>query len=107
MAAIDRLDIFHALHRRGRFGQRIVGRFAGGPHLETQHRLTAHRLHAVLQALGHLDQKVLGGDERLLALDGHFHLAGLHHPEDAVIGIELGLGLFARAMEIQAPISRG
>ncbi len=39
---------------------------------------------------------MLGGDERLLALDGHFHRAGFHHPEDAVIGIELGLGLFAR-----------
>ena len=39
---------------------------------------------------------MLGGDERLLAFDGHSHRTGFHHPEDAVIGIELGLGLFAR-----------
>ena len=95
MTAIGGLDVLHALHRRGRFRQRIVGGFASGLHLEEQHRLVADCLHAVLQPLGHLDQKVLGGDERLLTFDGHFHLARLHHPEDAIIGIELGLGLFA------------
>ena len=96
MAGIDGLDELHALYLGRRLGQRIAGGFAGRPHVEEQHGLAAHRLDAVLQPLGHLDQEVPGRHKGLLAFDGDLHLAGLHHPEDAVIGIELGGTLFAR-----------
>jgi hypothetical protein len=43
-----------------------------------------------------IDQESLGRGEGRLARDADLHLAALHRPEYPVIGIEHGLGLFAR-----------
>jgi len=95
-AGVIGLDELHAFCRLRGFADRIVWRCPGGADFKPQSRRIAHRLHAVRHAIGHLDQEALGGDERFHAVDRDLHLARYHHPIDAVIGPEHGLGLFAR-----------
>ena len=65
--------------------------------LEPQARFVAHRLHAVGHAQRHLHQEALARHKRLLALDGEADLAAPHHPDGAVIAIELGAASFRPA----------
>ena len=64
-------------------------------HLEAQGGFIAHRLHAEERAERHPYREALGGDERILALDGDAHLARLHDPKRVGIRIHHGLGFLA------------